>query len=279
MLPPEDKETVFFHLAINKNMEHRSISFYNGLQVHLQKMVIQIDEAFITHLLHTIHDLLEFLKRKMSNSRELEGNSSHSSSSASPHRSSSTPLSSSSPTPNIPTTSSSSSTNLTTSSFPLTIDRNEIEKGKEDKEDSEEESEEDFPLSSSSDLKIFKSKKKKKAQKPNNSNSNNDNNFTEKSEMIYFKRLWIGPIEITLSYAPCSWGANPLKESELQKLLMVTGNLPEIDGAPLLLNSLTMDNPFCSKKDLMGNLISFYITSFVKGFYLIIGSASDLSPA
>jgi hypothetical protein len=57
----------FFHLAINMgtNYSGSGISFFNGIEVVMQDLNVTVDEAIVTHVLHAVYDLLEYLDRSL----------------------------------------------------------------------------------------------------------------------------------------------------------------------------------------------------------------------
>lgn len=57
----------FFHLAVNLSSSKSSegLHFFNGIEVVVQDVFVQVDEAFVTHVLSATYDLLEFLDRSL----------------------------------------------------------------------------------------------------------------------------------------------------------------------------------------------------------------------
>ena len=59
-----DKDTDFFFLSFNKSNLHKNITFFNGLQVHMQKFELKVDQAFLTHLIYSLSHIFEYLTPK-----------------------------------------------------------------------------------------------------------------------------------------------------------------------------------------------------------------------
>lgn len=61
-----EKDSNFFYLSINKSNLHKNITFFNGFQVLMQKFELKLDEAFLTHLIHSLNLITEYLSSKKS---------------------------------------------------------------------------------------------------------------------------------------------------------------------------------------------------------------------
>ena len=56
--PKQPDSTAFAHVAVNQAKGHAGITFFNGFELVLQEMDIRVDEAFVTHFLAAVHEII-----------------------------------------------------------------------------------------------------------------------------------------------------------------------------------------------------------------------------
>lgn len=111
------------------------------------------------------------------------------------------------------------------------------------------------------------------------------------SDMYYFELFHLNPIKVLVTFmtsidldanmeqsAPSddeSGGGNDAT-SGLAEILGYVGILTDIERAPLELNALVLQNPFCSRNDLMDRITKHYTLAGLRQAYKIVGSADFL---
>ena len=100
---------------------------------------------------------------------------------------------------------------------------------------------------------------------------------------LFFELLHINPIRINLSF--CTTGASVVdlhqqqqqqQQSMLEKSLRAGGFLANIDGAPLRLNGLILENPMCTQEELVSRITKHYTLQLMSETYKILGSIDIL---
>ena len=97
------------------------------------------------------------------------------------------------------------------------------------------------------------------------------------TNMVYFQLLHINPIRINLTFL--TLGVSEEMDYEpgaLEKILRAGGFLANIDGAPLRLNGLILEHPFCTQEELVSRIVKHYTFQGMQELYKILGSADFL---
>lgn len=111
------------------------------------------------------------------------------------------------------------------------------------------------------------------------------------SDMYYFELFHLNPIKVLVTFMTSmdldanseqnasgddeSGGGNDATAG-LAEILGYVGILTDIERAPIELNALVLQNPFCSKNDLMERITKHYTLAGLRQAYKIVGSADFL---
>jgi hypothetical protein len=104
------------------------------------------------------------------------------------------------------------------------------------------------------------------------------------SDMYYFELFHLNPIKVLVTFmTSMDLDASATDQQEesgdpsgLAEILGYVGILTDIERAPIELNALMLQNPFCSRKDLMDRITKHYTLAGLKQAYKILGSADFL---
>jgi len=109
------------------------------------------------------------------------------------------------------------------------------------------------------------------------------------SDMYYFELFHLNPVKVLVSFmtsidldASSTEQKNEDEEegenssNGLAEILGYVGILTDIERAPIELNALMLQNPFCNKNDLMQRITKHYTLAGLKQAYKIVGSADFL---
>jgi hypothetical protein len=96
-------------------------------------------------------------------------------------------------------------------------------------------------------------------------------------QLMYFKVLVIYPIKLRVTYVASRLAVHNLQKfATVSRLLDRTGSLANVDSAPLNLNGLMLEHPFCSQPELVNRIWQHYTTACVKEMFKILGSIDIL---
>ena len=64
--------TPFLSFKLNKSLEYNNLSYFNEIDIKMENCIVHVDEAFLTHLIYNVHDIIDFLNDQKENSYRLK---------------------------------------------------------------------------------------------------------------------------------------------------------------------------------------------------------------
>lgn len=92
------------------------------------------------------------------------------------------------------------------------------------------------------------------------------------NDMVYVRELYVGPIQLGLSYTSCPWAAAEVKGETGARLHDWMGFINEVDAVSLSLGMLELADPYFSRDALMWLVIDHYKRQAISGFYSLLGA-------
>ena len=261
----EINSNVFFDLSATLSNQVSSIMYFKSFTLILQKIDLKLDEEFVLHTMKFYRYLNTFMnKRKQRQQKKEEKEKLENQLSSSLNNSSS----------NI---SHNESKNEEPEDDDIQIcydNNNDMVHQDNDNDDGDDSIFSIVPkhtsLSADSVDEILENSIQKKFV-----NYTPDKVSTLQSKFIYFEVLQIYPIQVNFSFANVP-GAIRDQDTMISRILSRGGILANIDSAPLVLGELILLHPFATRSETLDRITKHYISSAIREFHKMLGSADFL---